>query len=403
MHYAWVILICCCLIEIGSMGAVANCLGLYVVPVCEEFGIGAAAFSLYFTIQNISVAIASSFAGKLMTKYGVKKTLLVAIIINAIWFAGLSMAQSITAFYVLGALIGLTFSLAMFLPVPALITAWFAEKRGFAMGLAMAFAGIGGAGFSVVYSNIIEVFGWRTSYMAMAVISLVIILPCVIFFLKDTPEQKGCLPYGKADTAAIETENGNILTGIDASGVLKRGIFWATILVGGLAAYVCNNITYLSAHGSTVGLSIVTSGSLISAALIGSMIGALVLGSLADKIGIKRTFYVACTIVIAGTALLVIGNGFIVLFVASVAFGFSSAIYTTMMPLLVQELFGSKDYGTIYSYTVAGMSFIAAMSCILIGLLYDITGAYVAGLLVALAAYVIFMAAITLMLRRKYY
>ncbi|MBP3624954.1 MAG: MFS transporter, partial [Peptococcaceae bacterium] len=155
MHYAWIILICCCLIEIGSVGAVANCLGLYVVPVCEEFGIGAATFSLYFTIQSISIAIATSVSGKLMTKYGVKKTLLVAIIMNAIWFVGLSRAQSITTFYVLGALIGTTFSLAMFLPVPALITAWFEEKRGFAMGLSMASAGITGACFSVVYSNII--------------------------------------------------------------------------------------------------------------------------------------------------------------------------------------------------------------------------------------------------------
>ena len=62
MHYAWVILICCCLIQAGGSGAVASCLGLYVVPVCEEFGIGNAAFSLYLTIQNIFVAIAASFS-----------------------------------------------------------------------------------------------------------------------------------------------------------------------------------------------------------------------------------------------------------------------------------------------------------------------------------------------------
>lgn len=403
MHYAWVILICCCLIQAGGSGAVASCLGLYVVPVCEEFGIGNAAFSLYLTIQNIFVAIAASFSGKVITKFGVKKTLLIAIIMNAIWFIGLSRAQSITVFYVLGALIGITFPMAIFLPVPTVITAWFAEKRGFAMGLAMAFGGIGGAGFSVVYSNIIDMFGWRNSYLAMAVISLAIILPCVIFFLKDTPAQKGCLPYGKADAAAEKLIGINVMTGIDAAGVWKRGIFWAAIFVGGLAAYVCNYITYLSAHGIDVGLSVVASGSLISAAMIGTMIGALMLGSLADRIGIKQTFYVAGAIVIAGTVMLIIGNGFIILFAASVAFGFSSSVYTTMIPLLVQELFGSKDYGTIYSYIVAGKSFVAAMSLYLIGLLYDITGAYITGLFVALTAYVIFMMAITVMLRKKYY
>jgi len=403
MHYAWVILICCCLIEIGSMGAVANCLGLYLVPVCAEFDISAAAFSLYFTIQYLSISLSSSFCGKLMARFGVRKTLAVATVVNAVWFWRLSQAQSIQEFYVMGALIGITFAMVMFLPVPTLLSAWFEKKQGVAMGIAMAFAGIGGACFNVVFAKVIEVVGWRMSYQIMALVSLAVILPCALFFLADSPEKKGCLAYGKEEGAATADGAAAALTGLDAAGIYKRLVFWSILFIGGLAAYVCNYITYLSAYGTSLGLTVVASGTLISAAMLGNLSGAVVLGFLTDRIGVQKTFYLVGSVVLLGTLVLILGKGYPVLFVAAIAFGASSAIYMTMMPLLVQELCGRKDYGTIYAYVVAGLSFISAVSCILIGWLYDVTGGYAVGLTIAAAAYVLILLAITWVFRKKYY
>jgi len=403
MHYAWVILICCCLIEIGSMGAIACCLGLYLVPVCAEFDISAAAFSLYLTIQYLSIFLSSSFCGKMMARFGVRKTLIVATVVNAVWFWRLSQAQSIQEFYVMGALIGITFAMVIFLPVPTLVSAWFEKKQGFAMGIAMTFAGIGGACFSVVFAKIIEIVGWRMSYQVMALVSLVLILPCALFFLADSPEKKGCLAYGKEEGAVTAGEEAAVLTGLDAAGIYKRLVFWSILFIVGLTTYVCNYVTYIPAYGISLGLDVVASGTLLSATMLGNLFGAVVLGFLTDCIGVQKTFYLVDAVILLGTLTLILGKDYSVLFVAAIAFGISSAINTTMIPLLVQELCGKKDYGTIYAYVVAGQSFIGAVSCVLIGWLYDVTSGYVVGLIIAAAACVLLLLAVTFVFRRKYY
>ena len=109
MHYAWVILICCCLIELGSFGAIGNCLGLYVTPVCNEFQIKTATFTSYITIKAISLAGTATICGKIIKKIGTKKALIFSGCLNAFLFIGLGLAQSIQHFYIIAVFVGYVF------------------------------------------------------------------------------------------------------------------------------------------------------------------------------------------------------------------------------------------------------------------------------------------------------
>lgn len=67
MHYAWLILFCCCMVELGSLGII-NCVGLFLAPVCADLGVGAADFSLYLSFQMLSIALTATPCGKIIKK-----------------------------------------------------------------------------------------------------------------------------------------------------------------------------------------------------------------------------------------------------------------------------------------------------------------------------------------------
>jgi MFS family permease len=407
MHYAWIILICCCLIGVGSQGTIMHCLGLYLVPVTTEFEVGAAAFGLYFTIQGLALAFFASFAGKTMTKYGVKRSLIVAAILNACLFVGFSMAQNIYWFYIICIFMGMVFPVVMLLPIPALLNAWFEEKNGTAMGIAMMVSGLGAVVMNLVLSKIIEVAGWRMGYLSMAVVSLLLILPVTLLLVKDTPQEKGLLPYGHKEnvqTQGIEdTQHSVSAKGVEVEGLLKMPVFWMTIVVLGLTTYVSTYSSYLPAHGISLGLTVVASGSLVSAAQIGNMAGSVLLGRMVDKIGAAKTEYIMGAIVLGGLILLTTSKNYIALLLAAAVFGVISALYATMTPLLVKEIFGTKNYTTIYGYIMSGMNIISAIGCFVIGWLFDITGSYYTGFITAICALACVLALVKIIFRKNYY
>lgn len=403
MHYAWIILICCCLIEMGSLGLI-NCVGLYVAPVCGDFGIGAASFSLYLSVQMLSIAATAAICGKIIQNIGIKRSLLIGAAAIALLFWGLSTAKSIGYFYFFGVLFGPALNLVMMLPVPMLISNWFYAQKGLAMGIAMTFAGIGGAIFSLSLSKIIAAFGWRSGYMTMAILALVLTLPWIMLLLKDTPEQKNTLPYGYQKNAKSVSSTAVSVRGVDEKAVLKMPVFWLTLLFAGLITYVCNYATYLSAYGTANGLSIVAGGMLVSAAMVGNMAGALLLGGIADRLGIAKAIYISVALIICATLVLILGGqNMAALLLAATVFGLSSTMYSTMIPLFVEHVFGKKHYGTIYSYVVTGMMLLNAAGLLIIGWLYDVTQGYTVGLMTAVLSYLVVLALSLKILRKSYY
>lgn len=407
MHYAWIILICCGLIGIGSQGAIMHCLGIYLVPVCTEFEVGAAAFGLYLTIQGLALATFASFAGKAVTRYGVKKSLIVGTLLNAALFVGFSMAQNIYWFYIICVFMGMIFPVVMLLPIPALLNAWFEEKNGTAMGIAMMVSSLGAVIFNLVFSKVIEVTGWRMGYMSMAIVSLLLILPVTILFIKNTPQEKGMLPYGRKENT--DKLISNLVTdlsaakGVDVDGLLKMPVFWFTVIVLGLTTYVSTYGSYLPAHGTSLGLTVVASGSLVSAAQIGNMTGSILLGRMVDKIGAAKTEYIMGAVVLAGLVLLTTSKNYVALLLAAAVFGVISALYAIMTPLLVKEIFGTKNYTTIYGYIMSGMNIISAVGCFMIGWLYDTTGSYYVGFVTAICALICVLVLVKVLFRKSYY
>ena len=71
--------------------------------------------------------------------------------------------------------------------------------------------------------------------------------------------------------------------------------------------------------------------------------------------------------------------------VAAALFGVLTAMVTVNVPLLVRSAFGSKDYGTLFSYVSIGTSLVGSLGISVYGFLFDRFGSYDPGLMLALA------------------
>jgi MFS family permease len=151
----------------------------------------------YTVITLIAIPVAP-VVGNLLKKVDARWIITVGVVLAALANLLLSMARSSTMIYVAGGVQGVAITLATTIPISTMITNWFTDKRGTALGVATAGSGLGSLIFVPLISFVLlPGLGWRGTYLALAAIQVVLLVPLSFAVLRSTPEQKGLLPLGQ--------------------------------------------------------------------------------------------------------------------------------------------------------------------------------------------------------------
>lgn len=141
-----------------------------------------------------------------------------------------------------------------------LVAQWFVRYRG----RAMAIMGIGAAASNAVFppvsQQLIEMFGWRETYMILGVVVWVLILPLAIFVVRNRPEDRGELPDGADELPHAEQQADASGAEPESASALKTVFFWVTALslaVPSLVttAFVFHQISILTSFGLSPGMA----------------------------------------------------------------------------------------------------------------------------------------------------
>src|SRR5699024_7651084 len=112
---------------------------------------------------------------------------------------------------------------------PVMVERWFVKKNGMALGVMTAIGGLEGGFIQPITGNLISSFGWRSSYFIIGIAVIVILVPTILFLVRNSPSEKGLLPYG--ETSGTDKEKSKkVLEGILFSDAKKS----AAILYLGL-------------------------------------------------------------------------------------------------------------------------------------------------------------------------
>lgn len=160
---------------------------VFVAPLEKEFGWKRADTSSVFGWAVVVFAISFIIAGRLQDKLGPFKVSLVGCILLTIGFLACAQTTSLTYLIIcFGVLVGIGNGFGYATPIPVMAK-WFPDKRGLAVGLAVAGYGGGSAIFGPMANLwLIPTYGWRTTFTVLGIVFFVMTLLGAIL-LKNPP------------------------------------------------------------------------------------------------------------------------------------------------------------------------------------------------------------------------
>ncbi|MDR0350778.1 MAG: MFS transporter [Coriobacteriales bacterium] len=397
-HHAWLVMIGCCFMMAGGLGAVLDASGVFVNPVCEDLGVGRGDFMVYLTVYFLTTIVAMPIVGHILPRYNIRVVLSVAFILTALAVGMGSVYTEVWMWYISGFVYGLAGSFIFVIPVPILITNWFHKRTGLILGITMCFSGIGGAILAPVFTQFIESFGWRNAYWMAAIVMAVLVLPWTLFVFRFKPEDMGLKPYGwtpeeEAKRQARDKERGlasSNTAGVPAKLAVKSIPFVCMFLLCGLISYYASLGTQMPQFAISIDYTPMFGATIISAMMIGNFSSKIVMGFVTDLIGVHKALLIQLGMVLLGFAGFLFFNHIpALLLVSAFLFGVQNSIYAVSTPLLIRRIFGDRDYTKIFTWARIGTGAIGCLGPVGIGYMFDFTGSYILPFLIGVGIAVI--------------
>ena len=361
---------------IMAMALTSSTMSFFLEPICESLQISRGSFSAIFSLMSISGALSNPFLGQYAGKKGVRGILLVTGLWAGICMILLSMVTRLWMLYAVTFCLGLLGSTCLTLCGTVMVQQSYsgAQASGI-LGAVMAGSGVGGVFFSLIIPGIMEAFGWRMGMRAMGISWMLLLWLGMLLLGKQGP-QKNSRTTDVSDQGMTRAE------ALKSPALyLQMGVI---VIMGACCGLQQQLPSLLRAHGFSAGQVSI----LISASTALLALGKFGQGLLYGKIGVKKgglltmgAFALGClamfvkALIWPGLILLAVGMG----------------IYTTLLPVVVRTVFGSRDYAAIWSLVSTAGCAGVIVGYPLWGTVYDLTGNYTLGLIGAVVLLAIAM------------
>jgi len=348
--------------------------GVFFEPVLKEFGWTRAITSGAYSLSFLVIGPLSIGVGRLIDRFGPRLVMTGCGFFLGLGFLLMSQISAIWQFYLFyGVIIGIGMS-ATFVPANSIVPRWFVRRTGLMTGIVLAGAGVGIIIIPPAARWLIATYGWRTSYIIVSIIALVIIM-LAAQFLKRDPAQVGQLPYGaeklKVEGLSLKAR------GFSLGEAIQTKQFWLLCVISFCIWYSVSTImVHIVIHSTGLGIALTTATSIL--VLIGGMsiIGKAIMGGVADRIGNKSALMISFAIMSASFLWLIVAQEMWMLYLFGVIFGFAYGALSPLVSLAVAELFGVVSHGVIFGITFCVGNFGEALGPVVAGGIFDVMRSY---------------------------
>jgi sugar phosphate permease len=382
IFYGWYILAASFLLLFLNSGALIS-IGIMFKPIIADFGWNRSSLSLVFFVNMTLFALSIGIVGRSYDRYGPKWVIVLSTLCLCAGFIGLSVTQSFWQFFIFYGILAATGLSGTAIPIiGALTSKWFEKGRGLAISLALSGHCLGQFVLVPFFTILVLRYGWRTSYLIIGLMVLLVNISLALLVIKGDPEDLGHNPLGyqekdSSNEQKVQVSGGVIVRDLHLRQALGTSSYWFFLVI----MFTCGSgdflvMTHLIPLVTDHGISPVTGGNMLAWFGFMGLLGVLIVGPVSDLIGNKIP--IAFTFMLRfGLFLLILRyQNLVSFYVFALTFGFTYLLLAPLSPILLGRLYGFSHIGFLAGFASTVHTIGGGFWAFVGGVVFDRTGSY---------------------------
>jgi MFS family permease len=347
-------------------------LGVFLLPLSRQFGWSRTQVSLIATALQLASGVAMPLTGLIVDRVDAKRVMLCGAIVLGLALLAASRINSLAQMLAAYTVIGVANAAGSIVPGSLIISRWFEERRGTAMGIVFSGFAAGEMIGNLVAGNVVARHGWRAGYVVLAIVTLAVLVPVISLMIDSGPEKR--VEATSRVEAAVQAPRAPSYV---MAFLMIAGAYFVYAVV--MSVPIIHGVPYLIGLGYRPAAASTLWGVMLGA----SFFGRGLTGLLVDRIGARIAMVVSFAAIALTIVLLLYAAQVWVLvaFMAGLALlGFGPPLIT---PVLQGQVLGLERFGVLNGIINSAGSVGYAVGPLIAGWAFDLTGSYTTALKVA--------------------
>ncbi len=387
-YYGWIILAVAALANFTSAPGQTYTFSVFLDSFIEDLDISSTYVSTLYLFGSLSAAGLIIIVGRLLDRLG-PRVMLVAVTVligsGALW---LSQVDSAWQLFVGFAIMRTMGQGALSLIPATMVSVWFVRRRAMALAI-MALGGAAAAGVFPIYgATLIDAFGWRTAWVAIAITAWALLIIPVLIFVRRSPESVGLQPDGAKPGAITGAANRpkRLMETTQAwtlSQAMRARALWLLTFAGMAQSLIGTGVMFHQVEIMTdKGLSSAVAAGVFGVTAPSLLVGQFISGYLAARFPERHLIAVGQGFIMVSVLMLFAVSATWHAYLYGIVLGLTMGFLMNSMQSVWPAYFGRKYLGSIRGVTNFGTMAAAALGPLPLAAAFDLTGSYTAGLFI---------------------
>jgi MFS family permease len=356
------------------IGFFTYAVSLLTQPVQESFDASVEMVMYSLTFGTFLSLATTPIVGILIDRISVRRIFVTGILVFALGLWLLAKTETIFQYIVIfGVTMALVNALAGSMISSAVVSRWFTNNRGKALGVAATGTSVGGVLVPGLMTLWLPDYGWRGSLEYLAAVLLIVVVPVVFWCIRNWPQDTKNVE-AVAENAPGSVSRAKQLTSKDI--LANTNFWWLSISLGLLFSTYTAILSNLTPYAAQLGRGNDLASGLIMVVAISGLVGKLLFGAAADIMSHKLALWMAQLLLALGYALLAIAPDYGLVILACMSIGLAAGGMLPVWGALTAEIFGLTSYGRAFGLMGPIIMIFVMVGFPLTGRLYDITGSF---------------------------
>lgn len=357
---------------------------VFLVALLREFGWSRSVLAGAFSIFTLVSGGAGPVLGALADRFGPRRLILIGgvLLAGSLWADSL-ITRAWHLYLTFGLLTAVGVATAGWTPAVVMVQRQWKARLGLALGIAGSGVGLGIFLVVPLCQALIDGFGWRWTFRALAILCALWILPATYLAIRDTPPSPR--------EPAARGEAGGPPAGDHSLGLALASPSFRLIGLAVFLGSICSQTLHVHQAAFLVdhGLPAMTAASVISVVGASSIVGKTGGGWISDYLSRELVYALGMIGMIFGVGVLwlvaLAPSAWLALGYA-VLFGIGYSVTAFIVPAMMSDRFRGPHFGSIFGVTQVAGALGSALGAWLAGRIFDATGSYAIAFTLAAAA-----------------